>query len=341
MDITPSQAVDALIDIVQAKLVPMLHGSPGVGKSDIYKQVADHFNLELIDFRLSQVDPVLLMGFPSIIEEDSKSTFIPLKNFPLEGDAIPEGKDGWFILFDEINTAPNSVQAAAYKILLDKMVGDKPLHSNVAMGAAGNLTTDGAITNRMSTALQSRLIHLTLQVSTKDWLTWANKAEIDYRITSFIKFEPNLLHKFDSKHTDNTFPCPRTWNFLSALCKNWKEIPNSKLPVIAGTIGEGPAVEFKAFTDIMESLPTFTQMCENPSTLRIPDDPSTIYAMIGLIGHNINETNIEVLMKLIKRFPIEFQVICLQDLVHKPKLIDTPAMESWLEINAAQLSAYA
>lgn len=36
----------------------MLYGSSGIGKSQIIKQVAEEFNLEVIDFRLSQVSPM-------------------------------------------------------------------------------------------------------------------------------------------------------------------------------------------------------------------------------------------------------------------------------------------
>ena len=42
---------------IQAKIVPMLTGSPGMGKSAIVKDIAKTYNLKLIDLRLSQCDP--------------------------------------------------------------------------------------------------------------------------------------------------------------------------------------------------------------------------------------------------------------------------------------------
>lgn len=341
MEVTTKQVPELMKDIIKAKLIPMLHGSPALGKSDIVKQVAEYFNLELIDFRLSQADPVLLMGFPSIPEGADKAGFTPLRNFPLEGDSLPKGKDGWFIFFDEINTAPQSVTAAAYKILLDRMVGDFKLHSNVVMAAAGNLASDKAITNRMSTALQSRLIHLTVIPDDTAWLDWAAQNDIDYRVRSFIKFKPELLHKFNPNHDDHTFPAPRTWDFLSRLIKNWGDIPTSKLPLLMGTVGKGAAIEFKAFTDVMEELPDFQQILSNPEGITIPDDPSTLYAITGLIGHKANTDNIDTLMKLVNRFPKEFQVICLQDIIkHDDALCDSKSIEDWINNNSAAMTQY-
>ena len=57
MKIKISQAADLLTTALKAKLVPMLHGSPGLGKSAVIKQIAKNFNLKLIDLRLSQCDP--------------------------------------------------------------------------------------------------------------------------------------------------------------------------------------------------------------------------------------------------------------------------------------------
>ena len=56
MEIKPSQATSIIATLLKARLVPILCGSPGIGKSQIYQQVADMFNLLLIDVRLGQCD---------------------------------------------------------------------------------------------------------------------------------------------------------------------------------------------------------------------------------------------------------------------------------------------
>lgn len=336
MEVDTLQIKDLITDIFKADLVPMISSSPGVGKSDIMRQIADEYNLEVIDFRLAQCDPTDLMGFPTLNKDHSRCDYAPPIVFPIKGDVIPKGKEGWLIFLDELPSAPNSVQAASYKIVLDRMIGSKNLHEQVFIAAAGNLETDNAIVNRMSTAMQSRLIHLKLEVSVKGWLNWANTNELDYRIIAYINFKPEALHKFDPEHSDNTFQCPRTWHFLSKIIKNWSIIPKEKLAILAGTIGEGVAYEFKAFTDIMEGLPSIDKMLATPKTIPIPDDPSTLYAITGLIAHHVNKKNIDKLIQLIDRLPLEFQVICLQDSFkgkNSKDIYETPSIREWLKKN--------
>ena len=54
----PSQVLTALNLLIDAKQPVMLHGSPGIGKSDVVRQLAKQRNVQLIDLRLSQMDPV-------------------------------------------------------------------------------------------------------------------------------------------------------------------------------------------------------------------------------------------------------------------------------------------
>lgn len=57
MEVKISQAIPMITDYIKAKLVPMVIGSPGCGKSQIVHQIAKEYSLKLIDLRLSQCDP--------------------------------------------------------------------------------------------------------------------------------------------------------------------------------------------------------------------------------------------------------------------------------------------
>lgn len=57
MQVKISQAAAMITTLIKAKLVPMIHGSPAVGKSSIGHQIAAEYDLKLIDMRLSQCDP--------------------------------------------------------------------------------------------------------------------------------------------------------------------------------------------------------------------------------------------------------------------------------------------
>ena len=331
MKVTPSKLRSLLIPVLDAGLVPMIHGSPGTGKSDLVRSIAKEFKLWVIDFRLSQADPTDMAGFPTINKERTRCYYTPPIDFPLAEDEIPEGYNGWLLFFDEMNTAPPSVQAASYKIILDRMVGQNHLHKAVAMLAAGNLSTDKAITNRMSTAMQSRLIHYEMAIKQKDWIKWAYNNDIDHRIISFISFKPGILQDFNPNHNDYTFPCPRTWEFTSKIIKPFAEVSADMLITLTGTIGPGAAREFFTFCQIYKTLPTLQAIAANPTGLAVPEEPATKFALSGMLGNGLNESNAENLMKYVTRMPVEFQIMSLQNAVKKDKsLMKLKEIRTWI-----------
>lgn len=338
MLITTKNAPELIMDVLKAGLVPMLTSSPGIGKSSISKAIAKKHSLKVIDLRLSQCDPSDLLGFPTTNESKTKSGYLPMNTFPIEGDPIPDGYNGWLLLLDEFNSAPLSVQAAAYKIVLDREIGTFKLHNKVAIIAAGNLSTDKAIVNRMSTAMQSRMTHLQMQITAKDWLEWATKNKIDYRVKSYIAYQPEQLHKFDPNHNDVTFACPRTWEFVSKIITPWSEIDSKKIPVIAGTISEGSAREFFAFTEVFDRLPSFKEIMIDPKHAKVPVEPSTLYAITGMLSHNIKKSNIDTVMEYILRLSKEFQVITMQNVIRNDKsFLNYKSVQKWATYNSQEL----
>jgi len=332
------QAPALMEKVLRAGLVTMLSGSPGTSKSSLVYQLAAKFKLKVIYIRLSQCDPVDLNGFPTLNQDRTKSGYVLMTTFPIKGDPIPKGYAGWLLFLDEINAAPLSVQSAAYKLVLDKKIGEFDLHKNVAIVAAGNLTTDNAITNRLSTAMQSRLIHLELKMNPKHWLEWASTAGIDYRVQAYINYKPDNLMLFDPNHNDKTFACPRTWQFVSDVIKAETDISHELIPLLAGCVGEGSARQFYGFVRVFDDLPQLAELIKNPLTAKLPNEPSALYAAAGLIAHKIDNDNICELTQYVERLPVEFQVISLSGAIkNNPALIGNAQVKAWTSRNAARL----
>jgi hypothetical protein len=304
----------AMLEDFKAGLVPMVHGNPGIGKSDVTHRLATKNKWKLIDLRLSQLDPTDLSGFPSLNADKTRSHYAPPDYIPLINDPIPQGYNGWLLFLDEITSAPPATQAAAYKLVLDRKIQDIPLHANLIMTAAGNLSTDKAIVNTMSTALQSRMQHYQLRVDLKQWIVWANANDVDHRIVSYISYKPEVLHSFNPNHDDFTFPCPRTWYFLSKKINVYpgKEIVASKIASMSASVGEAAAREFYAFSQIYKDIPTIPQIITDPDGAIMSNEPSAQYAMSGMLGENFTNTNIPSLLRYMQRMPIEFQILAMQ-----------------------------
>ena len=331
MKINAKEAKQYITECMKANLVPMVTGSPGIGKSDIVKQIADKFNLKVVDIRLSQCDPVDLNGFATIDKEKDIARYVPMDIFPVETTKLPEGKDGWIVFFDEINSAANATQIAAYKIVLDKLVNQTPLHKKCKIVCAGNLTTDRAIVNRLSTAMQSRLIHFEMVSDIDSWLKWANTNSIDHRITGYLQYVPTNLMNFDPNHNNETFPSPRTWSFVNKLIKNKADLFDC-LPLIAGAIGEPVAREFAIFTKMYNEIPDIKKIKANPSTAEIPSNPGALYAVSSMLSAYIDQDNADNLMIYIERLPLEFTVITMRNALAKNKeLMKNKPIMTWVK----------
>ena len=339
MKVNAKEAVKFIIAAMKANLVTMLSGSPGIGKSAIVQQIADKYNLQLVDVRLSQCDPTDLLGFPFINEDRTKASYIPMDIFPLESTPLPEGKAGFLLFLDEINASSLAVQAASYKLILDGMVGQHPLHPKTKIVAAGNLATDKAIVNRQSTAMQSRLAHLQLTVDPALWQEWAAQTGIDHRIIAYVNSKPDDLYRFDPEHNDSTFACPRTWEFTSRIIGgiDSKQL-HEYLPLLAGTISESVARSFVMFTKIYTNMPDIQEILSRPAMARLDNDPAFRFGVSHMIAAYTKKDNVSTLMTYIERLPIEFQTITLQNIMRRNvEMIKEDCVKRWISVKGQEL----
>lgn len=329
-------AKELVKDTFAANGVAMLHSSPGVGKSAIIKQIADEYNLQLIDERLSTADPTDLKGFPTL--SDGIAEFVPMNTFPLDTWSVPKGKNGWILFLDEFNSAPPAVQTAAYKIVLDRMIGLHNLHPNCFIVCAGNLATDKAIVNRVGTAMQSRLHHIEIHVEPDVFLDYAREKDFDPRIVSYLEFRPENIHQFNPDHSDKTFACPRTWEFTNNLLKlkreGWQDLDISKLPLLAGTIGEGIAREFYGFCRSYADLPAYDDIVKDPTQVKINPSADMQYAIAGYVGSSAKKEHLSEVFTFIKRLNTEIQAVVMRSIRSRmPAVTARPEWKQWVMDN--------
>ena len=324
---TPRQTREFALDCLYAGLVPFIQGSPGVGKSAIMQSIADELDLLLIDHRLSTSAPEDLSGLPRF-DKDGFAYFAPFADlFPLAGRDLPinpktgQAYAGWLLFLDEFNSAPKSVQAAAYKLVLDRKVGQYSLHEFCLVACAGNLSTDRAITNPLSTAMQSRLVHIEMQHDFEEWLLdVALKQNYDQRVIAYLSQYPDRLMDFSPSHSEKTFCCPRTWEFMERLIQG-KEVLSRKVPLYAGTITSGVAADFVQFCKVYNDMPKFEDIIGSPETFPVPTDLSLRWAVVTSLLQNVKEKNLDDIAKYVDRMDTSFRILFYRSvMVRNPEL---------------------
>lgn len=330
----PSQILGALAILVDARQPVMIHGSPGVGKSDVVRQLAKQRNYQLIDLRLSQLDPVDLRGVPSVDPKKRITSWNTPDFLPRDGKGI--------LFFDEINSAAQATQAAAYQLVLDRKLGDYTLPPDWVMIAAGNRAQDRAIVNQMSTALKNRFTHLNYEVNNDDWCEWALKHGISVEVLGFIRFRPTLLNEFETRNNTKeerervqrlkdaqAFATPRSWEFLSRVMK---QSPSSDIEyeLYSGIVGEGCAAEFMGYMKYYRGLPNLDALLMNPDKAKVPEEPATLYALSTGLAAKATPDNMERVVQYALRMPAEFQVLLVKDaIIRDDTITQTKAFNHW------------
>lgn len=288
----------AILIAIKSDNIPFISGSPGIGKSAIIQSIARKLNYKLIDLRLTQLQPYDLAGLITPYKNDKdeiKATYSPLEYFPLENEELPDGKQGFLLFLDEFNSADKYTLAAAYKLLLDRKIGENKLHPSVRIVCAGNLMTDNAIAHNLPTPIVSRITHLHLKNPGKEWIDWViEQNNWSDSIISFLSYQPQYISNFDAlmeNDTDfTTFACPRTWKMLSDQLNNGlldsfnlkKGTDKTVLrTIIDGIIGEQASNDFISFLKYADEIPTTQQIVSNPQDAKIPSKEGAYWALMG------------------------------------------------------------
>ena len=334
--VTPSELADSLAVLLGAEPSPqpvMVWGPPGIGKSDIARAVAKRNGARFWDVRATLLDPVELRGIP--YPEDRPELGYKITRWA-PPDFLPpqDSPDDHIVNLDEITTAPDSVQAALYQLILDRRIGDYRLPEGASLIACGNRQSDRAIAKRMSTALASRFVHITLRTDVHDWTTWALQTKLRIEIVNFInKMKPELLHDFNPQSQEHAFPCPRNWSAVHKILEGMEKHPvkaRVERAMLEGAVGRAAAAEFIAYLRIHRSLPDPQLVINDPENGPILEQPDVQIAFCSALYRLANESTFRPILAYANRLTPEIgQYMIDQCLRVEPDLQHTRDWIQW------------
>ena len=249
----PKDAKKALRKAFKNQRPIFIWGPPGIGKSDIIKQLGGELDAHVIDVRLSLWEPTDIKGIPFFNANNNTMEWAPPAELPSQELASQHNQ---IVLFmDEMNSAAPAVQAAAYQLVLNRKVGAYTLPDNVVLVAAGNRESDKGVTYRMPAPLANRFVHLEMQVDWDDWFDWATDNRIHKDVVGFLTFSKKDLYDFDPKSSSRAFATPRSWSFVSELLTDDDVDNDTLMNLVCGSVGEGLASKFMAHRKHASKLP--------------------------------------------------------------------------------------
>jgi hypothetical protein len=265
-----------------------LWGPPGIGKSDIIKQLGTELDAHVIDVRLSLWEPTDIKGIPYFDSNSNTMVWAPPGELPSKEFAKNHKQ---IILFmDEMNSAAPAVQAAAYQLVLNRRVGTYQLPDNVVMVAAGNRETDKGVTYRMPAPLANRFVHLEMTVDWDDWQDWAVENKLHKDVVGFLTFSKKDLYDFDPKSSSRAFATPRSWSFVSELLIDDDCDESTLTDLTSGAVGEGLAVKFMAHRKHSSKMPNPTDILQGKVKKMDSKEISAQYSLVVSLCYELKDS---------------------------------------------------
>jgi len=265
-----------------------LWGPPGIGKSDIVKQLGDELGAHVIDVRLSLWEPTDIKGIPYFDSNSNKMVWAPPTELP--DDVMAAQHDKIILFLDEMNSAPPAVQAAAYQLILNRRVGTYRLPDNVYIVAAGNREADKGVTYRMPAPLANRFIHLEMKVDWDDYSFWATENRIHKDVVGFLTFSKKDLYDFDPKSSSRAFATPRSWTFVSELLEDDDCDDSTLTDLISGAVGEGLAIKFMAHRKVSSKMPDPTDILSGKVKKMETKEISAMYSLAVSLCYELKDS---------------------------------------------------
>lgn len=299
---------------------------PGMGKSQLVRELALKNKMNLYDARLAQFAPEDLRGVPYPNKENRTTEWFTPAFFPRNDD--------WGILFlDELDKAKPAVQNAALQLFLDRKLGEYCLNNKIFILAAGNTLNDNSFSIPLSSALNNRMLHIEMETDSGDWIKWASEnigteknpiSKIEEDVIGFMQFKPDLLHSFNEK--ERAWPSPRTWEFLSNLIRISNKLKdNEVINLTSMAVGTNAAREFYAYRKIYKDIdPKKILKGEYPNMKNA--EVSFSYALATCIGFHVKNNGLKDkseaknCLNFIDKFSEEFRIISLRLMLMRNQL---------------------
>ena len=180
-----------------ARIGVLLEGATGIGKSAIYKQLAEELGIEVRVVNLSLLEPPDLVGLPII--KDDETIYARPRILPTEGRGI--------LVLEELNRAELYIQNPALELLTTGRVHEHQIPPGWIVCAAINPAGGDYHVKPLDPAMSDRFLYLKVCADRLEWTFWAHSVGIHPAVLRVARGHDRFLAEVS----------PRRWAKTSEL----------------------------------------------------------------------------------------------------------------------------
>ncbi len=272
-------SVEVLSLAIQSNVPAVWWGIPGVGKTALCANLAAQNGLAFISVSAAYLDPSDVAGIP----------------FPAKEDGLIQRRhDSWvdavcsqpcLLLIDELNRASRPVMNALLRVLQERLVGDRPLHSGTRLIATANPPSTDRTATDLPSAAANRCLHVEGVPPLDLWVEFmVSQGEAGSLVAAFIKARPQAIDQMPATPTEagRAWASRRSWHNAARILQAGMDNGQRDLALVAvgGVVGEGIGLEFATFVQSAD-LPNPADVLADPMGFRLPVGIDKLFATVG------------------------------------------------------------
>jgi len=335
MNFTPTVSINELrkmIPLVGSELTIVIQSEPGCGKTSLLKMIeedhGDKYDYIYVDCPVKDMSDIGM----TIPNHASKTLeYYVAELFKLDSDK-PK-----MICLDELMKAPKLLQIIFTRLMLEKMVGDRPLPDGSVIMATSNNASDG-VGDSMLAHAGNRVCLVRMAKPTPDeWLQWATANGISRIVRAFVSMFPRVMasytegdHQKDNPYifkpsmSTLSFCSPRSLAKCDAIVKHRDVLgENATMVALAGTIGASAAGDMAAFLSLEKSLMDVKDIIKKPKDVPMPTDISAqLMIMFQAVDTLATQDELTSFMEFVERIQSsEVQAVFFTMMMRSPKAV--------------------
>lgn len=203
-----------------------LEGKPGIGKTEIVKQIADELGIGFVSFSITHHTRNSLLGLPVITElECGKYTEYTMSEIIASvAEKVEEGQEEGILLLDEFNCASETIMPTMLAFLQSRNIGKYKLPEGWTIVLCGNPPTYNKSAKRFDAVILDRVRKLQVEYDLKDFLAYAKEQNFYPAILEFLNVNKQFFYRLVQEKDKEEIVTCRGWENLSHTLQIYEKL---------------------------------------------------------------------------------------------------------------------
>jgi len=203
-----------------------LEGRPGIGKTEIVRQVADELGIGFVSFSITHHTRNSLLGLPVIsnLECGKYTEYTMSEIIAAVIEKEEEGQKEGILLLDEFNCASETIMPTMLAFLQTRNIGKYKIPEGWSVVLCGNPSAYNKSARQFDAAIIDRVRKMEVEYDITDFLSYASEKNFHESVIKYLEINrKNIYRCIMQKDGEEVVTC-RGWENLSHMIKMYEQL---------------------------------------------------------------------------------------------------------------------